>query len=158
MQPIVTLSLPLDDASELYRALMMRYFVESTLRREQGLEPISVPALAERLEHALQTDQEASEKEIASIEDELWQHAWLAFTDEWAWHRAKEDVLKELGTSAKRFKQEELERLTEQRYEKKFEAYQKEVELPGHKDGAECEWSTSPKHSLAKTKKGSRKS
>ncbi len=156
MQPIVTLSLPLDDASELYRALMMRYFVESTLRREQGLEPISLPALAERLEHALRITETSSEKETSQIEDQLWQHAWLAFTDEWAWHRAKEEVLKELGASAKQFTQEQLEQFTEKRYEKKFETYQKEVELPGHKDGAECEWTTSVKRNLAK--KGSRKS
>lgn len=154
MQPIVTLSLPLDDALELYRALITRYFVESTLRREQGLEPISIPALAERLEQTLRLTHDLADKEASRIEDELWQQAWLAFTDEWAWHRAKQDVLKKLGKSAAKFQETELESLTEKQYEEAFETYQQEVQLPGHEEGASCEWPTSLKRAVA-TKKGS---
>ncbi len=144
MQPIVTLTLPLDDARELYRALILRYFVEDTLRRERGLEPISLPVLAERIEKTLGLSQDQIQNETKRVEDELWQQAWLSFTDEWAWHRAKQDILKELAPADHaRFTPEELEKLTEHRYESKLEHYLKEVELPGHESGGTCEWPAS---------------
>ena len=140
MQPIVTLSLPLDDARDLYHALVTRYIIESTLREEQGLEPISLPAIAERLEQTLGVLPDQAEHEGEQLEDELWEYAWLAFTDEWAWHRAKQDVAQELGKTLPRFSEDQLDQLTEQRYKSKFELYQKEVRLPGHEDGATCGW------------------
>lgn len=157
MQPIVTLTLPLEDVRELYRALVTRYFVEDMLRREQGLEPISLPVLAERIERTLGLSTDQVNNETKRVEDELWQHAWLAFTDEWAWHRAKYDILQELGTEqAKRFTAEELEALTEKRYEAKLETYLKEVELPGHEAGASCEWPQASGLSERSIKKPSR--
>lgn len=157
MQPIVTLTLPLDDAREVYRALISRYFVEDMLRREQGLEAISLPVLAERIERTLGLSTDQVTQETKRIEDELWQHAWLAFTDEWAWHRAKQDVLRELGSKeAKRFTPEELESLTEKRYEAKLDTYLKEVELPGHEGGATCEWPQASGPSERSIKKPSR--
>lgn len=159
MQPIVTLTLPLDDARELYRALILRYFVEDTLRRERGLEPISLPVLAERIEKTLGLSQDQIQVETKRVEDELWQHAWLSFTDEWAWHRAKQDIQKELSsTDQARFTAEELEKLAEHRYEAKLEQYLKEVELPGHEAGSTCEWppSASPSSNTLK-KKGLKK-
>lgn len=157
MQPIITLTLPLEDAQELYRALITRYFVEDILRREQGLEPISLPMLAERIERTLGLSNDQVNTETKRVEDELWQHAWLAFTDEWAWHRAKQDILRELGAEqAKRFTTEELEALTEKRYEAKLDTYLKEVELPGHEAGASCEWPQNSASSERSLKKPSR--
>lgn len=153
MQPIVTITLPLEETKELYRALITRYFVEDALRREQGLEPISLPSLAERVERTLGLSPSQANTEIKSVEDELWQHAWLAFTDEWAWHRAKQEVLSELGIEqAKRFTPEQLDALTEKRYEARLEVYTKEIELPGHEAGATCEWpkTLNPKERNAK--------
>lgn len=158
MQPIVTLTLPLDDARELYRALILRYFVEDTLRRERGLEPISLPVLAERIEKTLGLSQDQIQAETKRVEDELWQHAWLSFTDEWAWHRAKQDIQKELSsTDQARFTPEELEKLAERRYEAKLEHYLKEVELPGHESGNTCEWPLSASSSNTLKKKGLKK-
>lgn len=161
MQPIITLTLPLEEARELYRALVTRYFVEDTLRREQGLESISLPLLAERLEKTLNFSNERAASELKQVEDELWQHAWLSFTDEWAWHRAKQDILKELGTKqAKRFNADELDALTEKRYEAHLDRYMKEVQLPGHEDGHSCAWpqeQSAATPALKSTKKPSRK-
>ncbi|MBP7005894.1 hypothetical protein KBB27_02105 [Patescibacteria group bacterium] len=139
MEPIVTLTLSLDDARELYKTLMARAIVEETLRREQGLESVDPPALMGRLEQVLQIQPEQVARLGEHIEDELWQHAWLTFTDEWAWHRAKQDVQKELGKkNAERLTPPELERAVEARYNKTFEKYLLEVELPGHEEGASC--------------------
>lgn len=141
MQPIVTLTLPYEEAREVYRALIARYFVEDALRREQGLESIGLPILVERFEKILGLAGEQGAAEVKRTEDELWQYAWLTFTDEWAWHRAKRDVLKDLGAAAaKNFTQDQLEQLTERRYETQFDAYTKEIQLPGHEPGASCEW------------------
>ena len=160
MQPIVTLTLPFEEAREVYRALIARYFVEDALRREQGLEPISVPVLAERFEKILGFSTEESATETKRVEDELWQHAWLTFTDEWAWHRAKRDILKELGeTGVATLSHDQLEQLTERRYEAQFDAYTKEIQLPGHEAGASCEWpSKTTQEHLPKNQKPSRHS
>lgn len=158
MQPIVTLTLPLEDVRDVYRALLTRYFIEDALRREQGLEPISLPLLAERIERTIGLSQDQAGTEAKHVEDELWQHAWLAFTEEWAWHRAKQDVAAELGPQQlKRFTPAELDALTEKRCEASLETYLKEVELPGHEPGASCEWPQATSPSERTTKKSSRK-
>lgn len=159
MQAILTLTLPLEEAREVYRALIARYFVEDALRREQGLEPINLSALTERLEKTLGFTEATAEKEQKMVEDELWQHAWLSFTDEWAWHRAKQDVIKELGTRrAATFTSAELDALTEAHCETHFERYTQEIQLPGHEPGGSCEWptkATATKKTIAKTSKKS---
>ena len=56
--------------------------------------------------------------------------SWYSFTEEWAWHRAEQDVRKELGVKQRKYmKQEEIETLIEKRYESGFETYVKEVAL-----------------------------
>ena len=140
MQPIVTLTLSLDDARELYRAMVTRLLVQETLRREQGLEAVDAPPYLDCLEQALGLGGDQAGKQGETIEDELWQHAWLAFTDEWAWHRAKQDIRKELGKRGlKRLSNEELEQATEARYKERFEAYVREIQLPGHEEGESCD-------------------
>ncbi len=160
MQPIVTLTCSFDEAKELYRALVQRYFVEDALRQERGLEPIAIPALAERLEHTLGVSQDEALQEAMRSEDALWEHAWLSFTDEWAWHRAKQDVLTTIGKKGTHtFTHDELDTMTEKIYETRFETYQKEVALPGHEHGGSCEWPSSTKEkntTKLMSKKGSR--
>lgn len=137
MEPIVTLTLSLDDARELYKTLMARAIMEETLRREQGLESVDPPALMGCLEQALHVQPEQVARLGEQVEDELWQHAWLTFTDEWAWHRAKQDVHKELGKSGlAHLNASEQERAIEDRYNKAFDTYLQEIELPGHEEGA----------------------
>lgn len=139
MQPIVTLTLPLHEAQEFYRAMIARFLMEEALRREQGLEPIQISPFVRRLEQVLgiQTDQALAH--LDQVEDELWQHTWLSFTDEWAWHRAQQEVKK--GVSAEELallSSDEIERATEKCYEEKFDQYTKEIQLPGHEDGQLC--------------------
>lgn len=148
MQPIVTLTLSLDDARELHRAMMTRLFVQETLRREQGLEAVDAPPYMECLEQALGLKGDQAARQGQQVEEELWQHAWLAFTDEWAWHRAKQDLSKELGKRAvKRFTSEQLEEATEARYKARFEQYVREIQLPGHEDGESCDHALLERHS-----------
>ena len=149
MTPIVTLTFPLDEAKELYRALLERSSIENTLRQERGLEPVSLPLLAERIESVLRLTQEEAYKEAMHVEEELWEHAWLSFTDEWAWHRAKQDVLQTIGKKhTPHFTHEQLDAMTENLYETEFETYQREINLPGHEHGGSCEW---PKGTKKKT-------
>ena len=153
MQPIVTVTLSLTDAHDLYRALVRQTLVDDALREEQGLEAAEPPALLGRLEQVLNVSPEQAAQHGQQAEDELWQHAWLAFTDEWAWHRAKQDVERELGKQAGTFSQDELEKATEKRYHAGFDGYLKEVELPGHEEGGSCAWPETE----TKVKKSSRK-
>lgn len=139
MQPIVTLTLPLHEAQEFYRAMITRFLMEEALRREQGLEPVEVSPFVKRLEQVLGIQTDQALKHLDQVEDELWQHAWLSYTDEWAWHRARQEVKE--GVEAKDLallSPEEIDRATEKRYEQKFEQYLQEVQLPGHEDGQSC--------------------
>lgn len=136
MQPIVTITLSLDETRDLHRAMLTRYLMEDALRREQGLEAVDLAPLAKRLEAVIGISADQSGKELDRTEDELWQHAWLAYTDEWAWHRAHKDVKADLtAEELAKFSQEQVDRAVEQRYKEKFDAYLREVELPGHENG-----------------------
>lgn len=115
--------------TEVYRALLARFVVEDTLRREQGLEPIEYPKLLEHLEQLLQIDPEQAHRTFHKEEDELWEYSWYTFTDEWAWFRAKQDVLKELGNKAVRTPTKTLETKVEAMYEERFDQYAAEVDM-----------------------------
>ena len=158
MQPIVTLTLPLTEARELYRAMITRYLMEDTLRREQGLEPVEISGFIKRLEQVLGVQPEHAVFALNQVEDELWQHAWLSFTDEWAWHRARQDIKKELSAEERtKLTAEELETAAEKRYEERFDAYLAEVQLPGHEEGATCLELKSEKVNLGGGPKNSRR-
>lgn len=133
MQPIVNLTLSLGETRELHRAMLTRYLMEDALRREQGLESVDVSPFVGRLETVLGISTADSTKQLERVEDDLWQHAWLSFTDEWAWHRARQEVRGELTPDElARFSPADIERAIEQRYEEKFDVYMHEVQLPGH--------------------------
>lgn len=114
---------------EVYRSLLARFVVEDTMRREQGLEPIEYPKFLEHLEQLLQIDAEQAHQTFHKEEDELWEYSWYTFTDEWAWFRAKQDALKELGAKAKRTPTKALEAKIEAIYEERFDRYAAEVDM-----------------------------
>ena len=123
------LSASRDEWQELYRAMLARFLIETAMREEQGLEPVPYPPLLERLERLLGLSVETAHEFLQKTDAELWEFNWFSFTDEWAWFRAKQEVLKELGPAAERTKRAALEHLIERRYEEKFEIYVEEVAM-----------------------------
>lgn len=125
----VFLSLPKADLIELHRAYLSRWLMQERLRNEQGLEEIGLPPVLERLERLLGFTDEQAHQLFHQTEDELWEHAWYAFTDEWAWQRARQEATKDLGPRAKRADRGALDALTEKLYEKHFDRYVAEIDL-----------------------------
>jgi hypothetical protein len=125
----ISFSTTRESLMEIHRAMLARFFMENALRREQGLEPIDQPPLLENLEKTLGLSTEEAHALSHQLEDELWAFNWYSYTDEWAWFRAKQDTLKELGEKAKRTKRETLERLIERRYQEHFDRYVKEIDM-----------------------------
>lgn len=125
----VSLSLTGEDVIELHRSLIMRYEMEQMLRYEQGLEHVDPPVLLQQVESLLQLTDEQSHKIFHMVQEELWNYCWSSYTEEWAWHRAKQDVLTELKTTKKTLTDKELETLIEDMYEKNFERYTDEIDM-----------------------------
>lgn len=130
----VSMTLPKEDLKALHRGLLARHLMEEIARREAGLEEIEYPKALVEIERLLGLDDEAAHALYHEVEDELWEYAWYAYTDEWAWHRARRDVLRELGSKAGPMKRDALDRLIEDRYEKGFDAYVGEIDMREEKE------------------------
>lgn len=122
------LSASREELVELHRAILRQHVLENALRKEQGLEAVEQTELLEKLERMLQISPEEAHRLMHTMEDELWEYSWYTYTDEWAWYRAKKDILKEHRGSAVKNEQE-LERLVEERYEAQFDRYVAEVDM-----------------------------
>lgn len=129
MEEFAYIQVKKSDLLELHRALLARWVIEDKLRQAQGLESVSPPLLMDRIETLLGLNEAQSHELFHRVEDELWEYSWSAFTEEWAWHRAEQDVHKQLGAKRHDMKKAELETLIEKRYEAKFETYTKEISL-----------------------------
>lgn len=128
-QEYVSLTLPKSELGEFHRGMLLRYVAESLVRREQGLEEAEYPESLSKLEEVLGISEERAHAMLHEMEDELWSYAWYVYTDEWAWHRAKNETLKELGNKSTSLKKDALDRMVEERYEKHFESYIKEIDM-----------------------------
>jgi hypothetical protein len=126
MTEFVGLQLSREELKELHAALIQRAAVEDELRKEKSQEEAEHPLL-ERIEGLLGESETVLHALDHVIEDELWEYSWYAFTDEWAWYRAKQDVEKELAKKER--SETELHRLIEQRYQKNFESYVSEIDM-----------------------------
>lgn len=127
---VAFLSLTQDELYQLYQAQLSRFLVENSLRREQGLELIDPPPILERLEAMLGLNPEEAHQRFHAMEDELWQYSWFTYTDEWAWYRARQDVLKKIGPKTpQQIGPDDLETLIERRYATQFENYISEVDM-----------------------------
>ncbi|KAA0206468.1 hypothetical protein EDM68_02125 [Candidatus Uhrbacteria bacterium] len=124
-----SITLPKKDLEELYRGLALRHLMENEIRREEGLEEIEEPRVLHALETALNLTDAEADGLYHRAEDELWDYAWYAYTDEWAWFRARQEVLDELGSKRTGLTQEALDRKTEDRYREKFDAYVAEIDM-----------------------------
>lgn len=126
----VSVQLSREELKELHAALVARAILEDRLREERGEERVDRRPLLEKLEMLLGESEQALHEQDHALEDELWEYAWYAFTDEWAWFRAKRETETELGADAVRsMAAADFEKTVETRYRKRFDAYVAEVDM-----------------------------
>lgn len=136
-QEFVSITLPKNELEEFHRGMLFHFVAEGLIRREQGLEESEYPESLGKLEEILGISEERAHAMLHEMEDELWDYAWYVYTDEWAWHRSKLETLKELGSKSTSLKREALDRQIEERYEKNFEAYIKEIDMKEESEESE---------------------
>ncbi|MFH1077893.1 MAG: hypothetical protein V1745_01245 [Patescibacteria group bacterium] len=125
-----SLQLTRDELLEMHAAMAQRLMLEDMVRDEKGLEPVARHPLMERIDDLLAMTDKEEEAVGQRIDDELWEYAWFAFTDEWAWFRASQAVEQETkGDTA--IKPKEIRKRIEDRYRKEFDRYVKELEMGG---------------------------
>ena len=124
----VSLQLSRQELLEIHAALVSRIMVEDDIRRERGQEAVDQRPILERIEMLLGETDEALHALDHVIEDELWEHAWYTFTDEWAWFRAKQEIEKESAVGEK-ITPEAMQKLVATRYRKSFDRYVGEVSM-----------------------------
>lgn len=129
MEDFAYLQLKKSDLLDIHRALLARWVVEDKLRQAQGLESVGPPFLLNRLEALLGMKEQEAHTLFHRCEDELWEYSWYTYTEEWAWHRAEQDVRKELGQQLSQMDQRQLDELIDKRYERMLETYVEEVSL-----------------------------
>ena len=122
----VSLQFSREELIELHEALIQRAMVEDEVRRERGQEPMDQFPLLERIEMLLGDKEAALIARDARLEEELWEYAWYAFTDEWACFRADQDALKQIGADAP---EQEKKRCSDRLYRQKFNSYVAEVDM-----------------------------
>lgn len=129
----ITLQLSRNEALELQAALVQRAMLEDLVRREKGLEPVSTRPMIEKIDRLLGLSEGQAEKLAQAVDNDLWEHAWYAFTDEWAWFRATQEVEHELGQKVKAMDKTSFEKQVENHYAKHFEKYIKEIDMKDRK-------------------------
>lgn len=122
-----SLQLNREEATELHAALIQRAILEDEVRAEKGLEPVGTRPLLEKLDMLLGLSDGQAEKLGQAMENDLWEHAWYTFTDEWAWFRATQEVEQECAR--KKVDDASFRRRVELRYTKDFEKFVKEIEM-----------------------------
>jgi hypothetical protein len=128
----VSLMLSRQELLELQEALTMRALVEDELRREEGLESVDRRSLLVKIDQLVAATEGQVKQLEERMDDELWHHAWYSYTDEWAWYRARKDVLRELGALAASTTTATIDDLVHRRYHDKFEDYVQEIDMnPG---------------------------
>ncbi len=132
----VGLQLSREELLEIQKALLAQAFVYDTVRREKGEPEPEDHALLQKIESLLGETDESLHALDHAVEDEMWEYAWYAFTDEWAWHRALQTVSKDKGSQFDSLSESEKEQLVEREYKKHFSRYVAEVDMresPGKK-------------------------
>ncbi len=116
---------------DLHRSVLGRYIIDETFRRESGEESQDPPALLAHVERLLDMSPEEAHTQFHEEEDRLWEYSWYAYTDEWAWYRARQDVEQELGNRLTNTSAEQLEQLIQKAYDDHFDRYTKEIDMVG---------------------------
>lgn len=124
-----SLGLTREQLAELHRALLARYIMDETFRGERGEKEHQPPALLTHLERLLELREEEAHALFHEEEDRLWEYSWYAYTDEWAWHRARQETEQEIGDQLSLTSPQRVEDLTEKKYEEHFDRYTKEIDM-----------------------------
>jgi len=124
-----TMQMTREELLELHASVVQRAMLEDDIRREKGLETVSRRPLLDKLDTLLGLTDAQEDTISHEIDDELWEHAWFAFTDEWAWHRATQSVKQELRMEHATLSEDRLRERIERRYQKDFERFVKELEM-----------------------------
>lgn len=127
-----SLQLPREELEEIYEALLQRSIVEQTLRNERGQEPIEPSVLLRQLERLLNMPTERLEAVEHQLEDDLWEHSWYAYTEEWAWYRAQQDAEAEAKQKTGAAPAITMEKAIELNYRKNVERYIAEIDMLDH--------------------------
>ncbi len=127
-----SLQLSRQELEEIYEALLQRSIVEQALRSERGQEPVDSSVLLRQLEKLLHLPAERLETVEHQLEDDLWEHAWYAYTEEWAWYRAQQDAEAQKDQKQGSGPTETVERMMEINYRKNFERYISEIDMLDH--------------------------
>jgi hypothetical protein len=126
MLEFATLQLTHAELLEIYKALSQRAEIQHLLMQEKGTEHPD-HSLLHRVESLLGKSEPQLERLYEEADEEMWEYAWYAYTDEWAWWRAKQEAAKELGREPGASKEDEAK--VEAIYNKKFEAFVAEVSM-----------------------------
>lgn len=124
-----SLGLTREQLVDLHHALLRQHIMEDTFRRERDEPTKEPPALLTHIERLLGLSPEESHQQFHEEEDQLWEYSWYAYTDEWAWYRARQEVEKELGIQLQLTSAERVEHLIEEEYERSFDRYTKEIDM-----------------------------
>ncbi len=129
------LQLNKQEALECLHALLMQALVDEEVRSQKGLEPPELSAIITRLLTILGSSDETLETETDKAGEELWEYSWYTFTNEWAWHRAKQDALKDKKTSKKKnpSSSDDYQKIAEKLYNTRFEKYVAELNMKTNK-------------------------
>jgi len=127
MLEFCTLQFTREELEELRLALLQRAMVEDELRLEKGQEKADRHPLLDRVEALLADDQEKLKAIDQAVEDELWEFAWYAYTDEWAWYRAAQDV--NADPAAAKLAEADKKIRIEKLYKNNFDRYVAEVDM-----------------------------
>lgn len=122
-----TLQFARDELKEMRLALLQRAMVEDELRREKGQEKADKHPLLEKIERLLGESEEQLKAIDQAAEDDLWEFSWYAFTDEWAWFRAAQEV--DADPSAVKLAETEKKIRVEKTYKDNFDRYVAEVDM-----------------------------
>jgi len=127
MLEFCTLQFTREELKELRLALLQRAMVEDELRHEKGQEKADRHPLLDKVEALLADDQEKLKAVDQEIEDGLWEFSWYAYTDEWAWYRAAQELESDPETAklAETEKKIRIEKL----YKDNFDRYVAEVDM-----------------------------
>ena len=125
----VSVQLTREELQEIHAALVQRAIVEDEVREERGQEEIENRPLLEKLEMLLGESEERLHMQDHQLDDELWEYAWYAFTDEWAHFRARQDILKNFGADVQKADPVAFEKMIDTIYQKKFDAYVGELAM-----------------------------
>ncbi len=118
-----------EELDELHQALLQRALLEDELRRERGQEPVARRPLLEKFEILLNHTEDSLQKLHQEFEEDLWEYAWYAFTEEWAHFRAHQDAEREAKRARRLMAQNEVNTRAHQLYQKRFDEYVAEISM-----------------------------